>query len=62
MVYLKPKDHHRLHKLTSLGLTPNVLLELHQRHPAYCVRFEGTELAFDRDVAADIFVARVKGG
>jgi DtxR family transcriptional regulator, Mn-dependent transcriptional regulator len=62
VVYLKPKDHHRLHKLTSLGLTPNVLLELHQRHPAYCVRFEGTELAFDRDVAADIFVARVRGG
>ena len=25
-------------------------------------RVEGTELAFDRDVAADIFVARVRGG
>ncbi len=61
VVYLKPKHHHRMHRLTSLGLTPNVVLELHQRHPAYCVRFEGTELAFDRDVAADIFVARIKG-
>jgi DtxR family Mn-dependent transcriptional regulator len=59
VVYLRPRDHHRLHRLTSLGLTPNVILELHQRKPAFCVRFEGTELAFDRDVAADVFVARV---
>lgn len=62
VVYLRPRDHHRLHRLTSLGLNPNVLLELHQRQPAFCVRFEGTELAFDRDVAEDIFVARVNGG
>jgi DtxR family Mn-dependent transcriptional regulator len=61
VVYLRPRDHHRLHRLASLGLNPNVLLELHQRQPAFCVRFEGTELAFDRDVAADIFVARIGG-
>ncbi|MFH1469615.1 MAG: metal-dependent transcriptional regulator [Pseudomonadota bacterium] len=60
VVYLRPRDHHRLHRLSSLGLNPNVLLELHQRQPAFCVRFEGTELAFDRDVAADIFVARLE--
>jgi len=62
VVYLRPREHERLHRLTSLGLVPNVLLELHQRQPAFCVRFEGTELAFDRDVAGDVFVARVGDG
>ncbi len=61
VVYLHPRNHERLHRLASLGLTPNVLLTVHQRLPAWCVRFEGTELAFDRDVAADIFVARING-
>ncbi len=61
VVYLHPRKHERLHRLSSLGLTPNVLLTLHQRRPAWVVRFEGTELAFDRDVASDIFVARVNG-
>jgi DtxR family transcriptional regulator, Mn-dependent transcriptional regulator len=60
VVYLHPRNHERLHRLSSLGLTPNVVLTVHQRLPAWCVRFEGTELAFDRDVAADIFVARLK--
>jgi len=61
VVYLHPRNHERLHRLASLGLTPNVLLTVHQRLPAWCVRFEGTELAFDHDVAADIFVARNNG-
>ncbi len=61
VVYLHPRNHERLHRLSSLGLTPNVVLTVHQRLPAWCVRFEGTELAFDRDVAKDIFVAKVNG-
>jgi DtxR family Mn-dependent transcriptional regulator len=61
VVYLHPRNHERLHRLSSMGLTPNVVLTVHQRRPAWVVRFEGTELAFDRDVAADIFVARLNG-
>jgi DtxR family Mn-dependent transcriptional regulator len=61
VVYLHPRNHERLHRLSSLGITPNVLLTVHQRLPAWVVRFEGTELAFDRDVATDIFVTRVNG-
>ena len=62
VVYLHPRNHERLHRLSSLGINPNVVLTVHQRLPAWVVRFEGTELAFDRDVAADIYVARVNGG
>jgi DtxR family Mn-dependent transcriptional regulator len=60
ITYIKPKDHARLHRLTSFGLTPGTVIELHQRSPAFCVRYEGTELAVDRDVAEDIYVTRIK--
>ena len=60
VAYIKPKDHDRLHRLTSFGLTPGTVIELHQRSPAVCLRYEGTELAIDRDVAEDIFVARIE--
>jgi len=27
--------------------------------PAYCIRFEGTELAINRDAAEDIYVTKI---
>ncbi len=60
ITYIKPKHHSRLHRLNSFGLTPGTIIELHQRSPAFCIRFEGTELALSRDVAEDIYVARVE--
>jgi len=60
ITFIKPKDHARLHRLTSFGLTPGTVVQLHQKSPAFCIRFEGTELAIDRDVAEDIFVARME--
>lgn len=62
IVYIKPRDHHRLHRLTALGLNPGVVIELHRQRPAFCVRFEETELALDRDVAGDIQVTRLPNG
>jgi len=57
--YIKPKHHDRLHRLASFGLIAGTVITLHQRSPAFCIRYEGTELAIDRDVAEDIFVARM---
>jgi DtxR family Mn-dependent transcriptional regulator len=58
IAYIKPKHHERSHQLASFGIVPGVTIELHQRYPAYCIRYEGTELALDESVAADIFVSR----
>jgi DtxR family Mn-dependent transcriptional regulator len=58
--YILPKHHDRLHRLASFGVTAGTVIALHQRSPAYCIRFDGTELALDRDVAEDIFVARIE--
>ena len=60
ITYIKPKHHARLHRLSSFGLTPGTVIELHQRFPSYCIRYEGTELAVNSDVAEDIFVARIE--
>ncbi len=60
ITYIKPKDHTRLHRLTSFGLTPGTVIKLHQCSPVFCIRYEETELALDRDVAEDIYVARME--
>jgi len=58
VAYIKPKHHERLHRLTSFGIVPGVPVELHQKYPAYCIKFEETELALDKDAAEDIYVRR----
>ncbi len=59
ILFITPRSHERLHRLASLGVTPGTVVELHQRRPAFCFRFAGTELAVEEDVAADIHVARI---
>ncbi len=60
ITFIKPKNHVRLHRLTSFGLTPGTIVRVHQRFPALCVRYEGTELALNNDAAEDIFVSRMR--
>jgi DtxR family Mn-dependent transcriptional regulator len=59
IVYVQPRSHQRLHRLSSLGLNPGTEVTLHRRRPAFCLRFEGTEVALDIGVADDIQVSRL---
>jgi DtxR family Mn-dependent transcriptional regulator len=59
IAYIRPKNHARLHQLTGFGVVPGVTVKVHQTYPAFCLKFEETELAIDPDVAEDIFVARI---
>jgi DtxR family Mn-dependent transcriptional regulator len=59
IAYIRPKNHARLHRLTAFGIVPGVTVKLHQTYPAFCLKFEETELAVDPDVAEDIFVSRI---
>jgi DtxR family transcriptional regulator, Mn-dependent transcriptional regulator len=59
IVFIKPRSHDRLHRLAALGVSPGVVVDIHQRRPAFCFRFEGTELAIEQDVARDIYVTRL---
>jgi len=59
VTFVKPKNHARLHRLTAFGLTPGTVVQMHQHSPAYCIRFEGTELAINKDAAEDIYVTKI---
>ena len=59
ITYIKPGSHSNMHQLISLGLHPGIVVTLHRSTPVLCVKFENTEIALDRDIAANIFVWRV---
>jgi len=59
IAYIKPKNHSRLHRLSSFGVVPGTIIEVHQTYPALLIRFENTELAMDKEIAEDIFVWRL---
>ncbi len=56
ITYIKPGSHSNLHQLLSFGLHPGVLVTVHRKSPAFCVKFENTELALDEGIAGNIFV------
>jgi DtxR family transcriptional regulator, Mn-dependent transcriptional regulator len=62
IVYIKPRVHERVHRLSSLGLNPGEIVVLHRRHPAFVVRWGDDEIALDSDVASDIQVSRAPSG
>jgi len=56
IAYIKTSDHPQLHKLMSMGLIPGVKIKVHQTYPTFVINVEEAQLAFDEQVAADIFV------
>lgn len=56
ITYIKPGSHSNLHQLLSFGLSPGVTVTVHRTSPAFCVKFENTELALDPEIAKNIFV------
>ena len=56
ITYIKPGSHSNLHQLLSFGLSPGVTVIVHRTSPAFCVKFENTELALDPEIATNIFV------
>lgn len=56
ITYIKPGSHSNLHQLLSFGLSPGVIVAVHRTSPAFCIKFENTELALDPEIAKNIFV------
>jgi DtxR family Mn-dependent transcriptional regulator len=59
IAYLKPGDHGLLHQLIALGIQPGTLVTVHRRSPAFCIKFDNTEIAIDEELVRRIFVWRV---
>ena len=62
ITYIKPDNHSSFHQLISFGLHPGVVVTVHRKNPAFCIKFENTELALDENVAANIYVWKLTNG
>ena len=62
ITYIKPDSHSGFHQLISFGLHPGVVITVHRKNPAFCIKFENTELALDENVAANIYVWKLTNG
>jgi len=60
ITYIKPGSHSNLHQLMSLGLQPGVVVSVHRKNPAFCIKFENTELAIDEEIAKNVFVWKLE--
>ena len=59
ITYIKPGSHSNLHQLIAMGLQPGVAVTVHRTSPAFCIKYENTELALDKEIAKNIFVWRL---
>ncbi|MFN2352994.1 MAG: metal-dependent transcriptional regulator [Desulfopila sp.] len=59
ITYIKPGSHSNLHQLLSFGLSPGVQVMVHRTSPAFCIKFENTELALDPEIVKNIFVWKI---
>jgi len=62
ITYIKPVNHSSFHQLISFGLHPGVVVTVHRKNPAFCIKFENTELALDDKVAESIYVWKLTNG
>ena len=59
IVFIAPKSHQRLDRLSTLGIVPGSILRMHQKNPSYVLQIGETTLALDRDIVKNIYVKRV---
>lgn len=58
IVFMTPKHHDRLDRLSSLGLVPGSVIKLCQKQPTYVLEIGETTIAIDHDIAKEIFVKK----
>jgi DtxR family transcriptional regulator, Mn-dependent transcriptional regulator len=56
IAYIRPKSHNMLQRLSAFGLIPGQHIKLLQKIPAYCILFENTEIAVEKEIAEEIYV------
>ena len=56
ITYIKPANYASLEQLISFGVSPGTVVELMQKTPVYCIKFENTELALDKGIIENIYV------
>ena len=60
ITHIRANDPSRFRRLTAFGLRPGTVVEVRQHTPSFCIRYDGTELAIDEEIAEDIYTAKVR--
>jgi len=58
IVFIAPKSHQRLDRLSTLGIVPGSIVRMHQKNPSHVLQIGETTLALDKDIVKDIYVKR----
>jgi len=58
IVFIAPKSHQRLDRLSALGIVPGSIVRMHQKNPSHVLQIGETTLALDREIVKDIYVKR----
>lgn len=61
VAYLNAKNYSRIKKLSAFGIVPGAAVTLVQRSPAYVVSVEESQIAIEKQVAADVYIRRDVG-
>jgi len=59
IVFIAPKSHQRLDRLSTLGIVPGSMIRIHQKNPSHVLQIGETFLALDKDIVKDIYVKKV---
>jgi DtxR family Mn-dependent transcriptional regulator len=59
IVFIAPKSHQRLDRLSTLGIVPGSIVRMHQKHPSHVLQIGETFLALDKEITKDIYVKKV---
>ncbi len=59
IVFIAPKSHQRLDRLSTLGIVPGSIVRMHQKNPSHVLQIGETMLALDKEIVRDIYVKRV---
>jgi DtxR family Mn-dependent transcriptional regulator len=59
IVFITPKSHQRLDRLSTLGIVPGSVIKMHQKNPSHVLQIGETFLALDMDIVNDIYVKKV---
>ena len=58
IVFIAPKSHQRLDRLSTLGIVPGSTVRMHQKNPSHVLQIGETTLALDREIVKDIYVKK----
>jgi DtxR family Mn-dependent transcriptional regulator len=58
IVFIVPKSHQRLDRLSTLGVVPGSIVRMHQKKPSHVLQIGETTIALDKEIVRDIYVKK----